>query len=71
MTLALSSAAAPFWSVLWPRLMALHWADPRHPASAGCEKTGNAQARPVVMRGGRPAASGAHRKTHSLAPFDE
>lgn len=28
MTLALSSAAAPFWSVLWPRLMALHWADP-------------------------------------------
>ncbi|WP_420024073.1 IS1380 family transposase (plasmid) [Cereibacter azotoformans] len=28
MTLALSSAAAPFWSLLWPRLMALHWADP-------------------------------------------
>ena len=28
MSLALSSAAAPFWSVLWPRLMALHWADP-------------------------------------------
>lgn len=28
MTLQLSSAAAPFWSVLWPRLMALHWADP-------------------------------------------
>ena len=28
MTLALSSAAAPFWSVLWPRIMALHWADP-------------------------------------------
>lgn len=28
MTLALSSAAAPFWSALWPRLMALHWADP-------------------------------------------
>ena len=28
MTLALSSAAAPFWSVLWPPLMALHWADP-------------------------------------------
>ena len=28
MVLALSSAAAPFWSVLWPRLMALHWADP-------------------------------------------
>ena len=28
MTLALSSAAAPFWAVLWPRLMALHWADP-------------------------------------------
>jgi hypothetical protein len=28
MTLALSSAAAPFWSALWPRLVALHWADP-------------------------------------------
>lgn len=28
MTLALSAAAAPFWSVLWPRLMTLHWADP-------------------------------------------
>ena len=28
MTLALSSAAAPYWSALWPRLMALHWADP-------------------------------------------
>lgn len=28
MTLALSSAAAPYWSVLWPRLRALHWADP-------------------------------------------
>ncbi len=28
MTLALSSAAAPFWPVLWPPLMALHWADP-------------------------------------------
>ncbi|GHE03844.1 hypothetical protein U879_21490 [Defluviimonas sp. 20V17] len=28
MVLALSSAAAPFWSVLWPRLLALHWADP-------------------------------------------
>lgn len=28
MTLALSSAAAPFWSALWPPLMALHWADP-------------------------------------------
>jgi len=28
MTLALSSAAAPFWALLWPRIMALHWADP-------------------------------------------
>ena len=28
MTLTLSSAAAPFWAVLWPRLMALQWADP-------------------------------------------
>ena len=28
MTLALSSAAAPFWAVLWPKLMALHWAGP-------------------------------------------
>jgi hypothetical protein len=28
MTLAISSAAAPFWSKLWPRLLALHWADP-------------------------------------------
>ncbi len=28
MTLALSSAAAPFWAALWPRLMALQWADP-------------------------------------------
>ncbi len=26
MTLALSSAAAPFWAVLWPRLMTLQWA---------------------------------------------
>ena len=28
MTLALSATSAPFWSALWPRLMALHWADP-------------------------------------------
>ncbi|MBC7138894.1 MAG: IS1380 family transposase [Defluviimonas sp.] len=28
MTLALSSAAAPFWAALWPRLMALQWAEP-------------------------------------------
>jgi hypothetical protein len=28
MTLALSSATAPFWAALWPRLMALHWAGP-------------------------------------------
>jgi hypothetical protein len=28
MTLALSSAAAPFWYVLLPRIRALHWADP-------------------------------------------
>ena len=28
MTLALSAAAAPFWSALWPRLMALHWGRP-------------------------------------------
>ncbi len=28
MMLALSSAAAPFWSMLWPGIMALHWADP-------------------------------------------
>ena len=28
MTLALSSAAAPFWSALWPRIRALHWVDP-------------------------------------------
>jgi hypothetical protein len=28
MTLTLSFAAAPFWAVLWPRLTALHWADP-------------------------------------------
>ena len=28
MTLALSSATAPFWSALWPGILALHWADP-------------------------------------------
>lgn len=28
MTLALSAAAAPFWAALWPRIIALHWADP-------------------------------------------
>jgi hypothetical protein len=28
MTLALASAAAPFWAALWPRLMALQWPDP-------------------------------------------
>lgn len=28
-TLAPSSAAAPFWAALWPRLMALQWADPQ------------------------------------------
>jgi len=28
MTLAISSAAAPFWSMLWPRILALHWTDP-------------------------------------------
>jgi hypothetical protein len=28
MTLALSSAAAPFCLVLWPGITALHWADP-------------------------------------------
>jgi hypothetical protein len=28
MTLALSSAAAPFWAAIWPQITALHWADP-------------------------------------------
>jgi hypothetical protein len=28
MTLALSSAAAPFWQALWPRIQALHWVEP-------------------------------------------
>lgn len=28
MTLALASAAAPYWAVLWPQLVALHWPDP-------------------------------------------
>ncbi|MBW6493914.1 MAG: IS1380 family transposase [Burkholderiaceae bacterium] len=28
MTLALSSAAAPFWAALWPRITALHWSGP-------------------------------------------
>jgi hypothetical protein len=28
MTLAISSAAAPFWQVLWPGILALHWSDP-------------------------------------------
>ena len=28
MTLALSSAAAPFRAMLWPGITALHWADP-------------------------------------------
>jgi hypothetical protein len=28
MTLAISSAAAPFWQALWPGILALHWADP-------------------------------------------
>jgi hypothetical protein len=28
MTLALSAAAAPFWSAIWPQITALHWADP-------------------------------------------
>lgn len=28
MTLALSSAAAPFWALLWPRITTLHWAGP-------------------------------------------
>ena len=28
MTLELTSTAAPFWSVLWPGIRALHWADP-------------------------------------------
>ena len=27
-TLAISSAAAPFWQALWPGILALHWADP-------------------------------------------
>ena len=28
MTLALSSAAASFWALLWPRITTLHWAGP-------------------------------------------
>jgi len=28
MTLALSSAAAPFWALLWARINTLHWAGP-------------------------------------------
>ena len=28
MTLALSSSAAPFWSLLWPRIDRMHWAGP-------------------------------------------
>ncbi len=28
MTLALSTAAAPFWAAIWPQITALHWADP-------------------------------------------
>ncbi|REC58252.1 hypothetical protein DRV84_04280 [Rhodosalinus sediminis] len=28
MTLALSSSAAPFWSLLWPRIARMHWAGP-------------------------------------------
>jgi hypothetical protein len=28
MTLALSSAAAPFWAALWPRITMLHWSGP-------------------------------------------
>lgn len=28
MTLALSSAAAPFWAVLWPKVTGLHWSGP-------------------------------------------
>ena len=28
MTLALSSSAAPFWSLLWPRIIRMHWAGP-------------------------------------------
>jgi len=28
MTLALSSSAAPFWSLLWPRINRMHWAGP-------------------------------------------
>ena len=27
-TLALSSSAAPFWSLLWPRVTRMHWAGP-------------------------------------------
>jgi len=28
MTLALSSSAAPFWALLWPRIARMHWAGP-------------------------------------------
>jgi len=28
MTMALSSAAAPFWAAIWPRILALQWAGP-------------------------------------------
>jgi hypothetical protein len=42
MTLALSSAAAPFWAALCPRLVAMHWADPsiapRHDALFGSRR---------------------------------
>ena len=27
-TLALSSSAAPFWALLWPRITRMHWAGP-------------------------------------------
>ena len=40
MTLALSSTAAPFWSMLcWPRLTALHWADPYRPGTGPACRT--------------------------------
>ena len=49
MTLALSSAAAPFWAALWPGIPALHWSDPWPQQENRIPQTRNAHGRRVVM----------------------
>ena len=62
MTLALSSAAAPFRAMLWPGITALHWAGPWRPGTGPTCEPENARRPPIVMRKRRLPAAGTCQK---------